>query len=52
MREVERWVLSATPGQPNGKKKHHGTIRDMIVASPHVISFLTRGRYRGCIELG
>jgi hypothetical protein len=38
LREVERWVLSATPCQPKEKKKHHGTIRDMIVASSHVLS--------------
>jgi hypothetical protein len=30
--KVDRWVLSATPGEQKGKKKHHGTIRDMIVA--------------------
>ncbi len=28
----ERWMLSATPGQPKERKKHHGAIRNMIAA--------------------
>jgi hypothetical protein len=32
-----RWVLSATSGQPKGGKKHHDTIRDIMVASSHVL---------------
>ena len=45
LRKVEMWVLSATPGQTKGKKKYHGAIRDMIVASSHVLSLITRARY-------
>ena len=37
-RVVERWLLSATPGQPKEKRKYQGTIRDMIAASSHVLS--------------
>ena len=42
-RVVERWVLRATPGQPKGGKKHHDTISDMIAASSHVLSSVSRG---------
>jgi hypothetical protein len=45
LRVVERWVLSATPGQPKEEKKYHGTVRDMISASSHVLSSISRGRY-------
>jgi hypothetical protein len=41
LRVVERCVLSATPGQPKEKKKYHGTIRDMISASSHVLSSIS-----------
>jgi hypothetical protein len=42
---VERWVLSATPGQQKRKKKLHGAIKDFIVASSNVFPLITRGRY-------
>jgi hypothetical protein len=32
------WVISATPGQPQERKKHHGAIQKMITASSHVLS--------------
>ena len=46
LREVEMWVLSAGPRQPEEKKKYHGTIRaieDMIVASSHILSLSPKG---------
>jgi hypothetical protein len=43
LRVVERCVLSAAPGQPKGKKKHHDIIRDMIAASSHVLSSISSG---------
>ena len=52
LREVERWVLSATPCQPKEKKKHHGTIRDMIVASSHVLSLSPKGDTRRVCSVG
>ena len=36
-------MLSAAPGQPKGKKKHHDTIRDLMLASSHVLSSISRG---------
>jgi hypothetical protein len=36
-------MLRAAPGQPKGEKKHHDTIRDMIAASLHVLSSISRG---------
>ena len=36
-------MLSASPGQPKGEKKHHDTIRDMIATSSHLLSSISHG---------
>jgi len=36
-------VLRVAPRQPEEKKKHHGTLRDMIAASSRVLSLSPKG---------
>ena len=36
-------MVRPAPGQPKREKKHNDTRRDMIAASPHVFSSISRG---------
>ena len=53
LRMVERWLLSYKHHvNRKSKKKHHGTIRNMIAASSHVLSLSPEGVPSGYISLG
>jgi len=52
LREVDGWVLSATPCQPKERKKHHVAVRNMIAASSACASLSPEGVTIGYIALG